>query len=91
MDELTSQIVDIDRLVLDGFDLAPWQAERVRGLIAAELQRLLSEAPGPASASYAEHVAAPIQWQPADGEQALASGIARRLAQALTDTEQQGG
>ena len=35
--------VEIERLVLDGLDVPPGQAERLRALVGAELERILAE------------------------------------------------
>ena len=86
--------LEIDRLNLDGFDLTPHQAERVRRLVQTELQHMLAQQAAPARAATRQvDPPAPVSlnWQPAQGEQALASGIAQHVAQAVRSQVKPGG
>ncbi len=84
MDEL---IVTIDRMVLTDLGLTPERAERIRALVEAELQNLLTGQRWPdglASGGEVHHLDAP-KMRPAQkrGDHNLASGIAHSIAQAL--------
>ena len=86
--------LEIDRLNLDGFDLTPRQAERVRRLVQTELQQVLAQDAAPTQAATRQVDRLPpvsLNWQPVQGEQALATGIAQHVAQAVRSQVKPGG
>lgn len=84
--------VEIDRLVFEGFALSAEQAERVRALVAGELQRLLGQdhAPG-ALRQMRKRSSALLARHPAHGERTLAASIAQQVAPVVQRQIQQGG
>lgn len=79
--------VTVDRLVLEGLDLAAERTEPVGQWVASELQCLLAgagEASGGVNAGEAGGApargAGAVVWGPAEGERALARRIAERVA-----------
>lgn len=68
--------IEIERLVLTGLDLTPWQAEGLRAQVAGELQRLLAQGSQPAAG------------HPSPG---LAGQVAQQIAQALPGGDRKGG
>jgi hypothetical protein len=86
--------VEIDSLILDGFDVSPGQAEHVRALVETELQRCMGQEGARARSETRQTdylSAASLAWQPSDGEHALAAGIAQQVAQAVQGQIRQGG
>jgi hypothetical protein len=76
--------LEIDRIVLEGLDLSPGEAERLRGAIEAALGRTLAGEEGlqgPAGGDIARLDAGVIRLDGSNS--ALADGAARRIAGAL--------
>jgi len=82
--------VEIDRIRLTGLKITPERAERVRGLVEAELQRLLERGGWPESLASGEvsRLSAPT-WHVdiPHSDSHLANGLAQSIAQTLRGVE----
>jgi hypothetical protein len=87
------QSVEIDRIILDGLDVTPDRAERIRRLVAARLGAALAGKDLEyLSANGISHLAAPpLDSGAAQDDGALAGGIARSIARAVTGQKEGGG
>jgi hypothetical protein len=89
-------IIDIDRIVLTDLNVTPDQAERIRGLVEAELGHLLTRGNFVDSVGNIEvaHLKAPtIHLGGLHNDNRLANGIAQGIAQSLhgVNRQEQGG
>jgi hypothetical protein len=82
-------MIEIERILLSGIDVTPERAYRLRGLVAAELRRLLEqeglEMRG-RSAMVRSITATPLPSAEAADDRHLATGLARRIVQSLRET-----
>lgn len=77
--------IDIDRVVLDGLEITPEQADRLRSLLEAELARRLgSGSLMSLKAQQASHrEAPPVQFDRAGGMERLATDLASSVMDAI--------
>jgi hypothetical protein len=79
-------LVEIDRIVLTGFDLTPYRGERIRALMEMELQGLLQQGswPGGLTSSEVSHLHGPqMNLSESESDAQLASGVATSIAETL--------
>ena len=79
-------LVEIERVVLIGFDLTPYRAERIRALIEMELQSLLQNGIWQNGMTSCEvsHLDGPwMQLSNPESDALLASGVATSIAETL--------
>ena len=80
--------VEIDRIRMTGLEMTPERADRVRGLVEAELRRLLEGGRWPEDLSGGEISrldAAILRVDTAHGDYYMANGLARSIARSLRD------
>jgi hypothetical protein len=79
--------LNIDQIVLNGFDLSPWEREELQAGLAAELHRLFSEQEQPGAllpAGSLDHLSAnPIQLSSAENPREVGSRIAEAIHASL--------
>jgi hypothetical protein len=79
--------LNIDQIVLNGFDLSPWEREELQASLAAELHRLFSEQEQPGAlipAGSLDHLSAnPIQLSSAENPREVGSRIAEAIHASL--------
>jgi hypothetical protein len=79
-------LVEIERIILTGFDLTPGRAERIRALVELELQSLLQNGIGQDGMTSCEvpHLYGPqVHLSEPESDAHLASGVATSIAETL--------
>jgi hypothetical protein len=84
--------IEIDRIILDGLDVTPDRADRIRRLVAARLGSALAESDlGYLSINAIPHLSAPpLEHGAARDDGALAGDLAKSIAQAVTGPKEGG-
>jgi hypothetical protein len=85
--------VEIDRILLDGLDVPPDRADRIRRLVTAELSRALSEEgirPAWEGGRFPRLTAQPLEQGAVHDDRSLASGLARNIARTLAGSKKDG-
>lgn len=83
---MSTIFVDIDRIVLTDFDLPPERAERIKGLVKLELQRMLEQeglADGLVNSEVSDLGVPMIHPAELQSDTHLACTLAQRVASAL--------
>ncbi|MGB7537782.1 MAG: hypothetical protein WBM17_04520 [Anaerolineales bacterium] len=85
--------IEIDRIILDGLDVAPDRAEHIRRLVAAKLGSALSEGEihDVSTGGSIPHLAAPpLASGAAHDDGGLAGGLAQSIARAIAGSNEGG-
>jgi hypothetical protein len=83
--------LEIDRLILDGMDVPPGQAERLRILVAAELERILAEEGTleELAGSAVRRLRVPLSVFGPYDDRRMARGLARSVARAVGSVKEE--
>jgi hypothetical protein len=77
--------LEIGRIVLDGFDLTPLQAEQVRNELQTELSNRLKDLPGRVSSVAVDRATAkPLSWSGPFDNVRLANELAEEVVQTVS-------